>query len=162
MFFPRKSKFEIGPIRQDALADCVAIHGKAFHRGWDENEFSDLLSDASVLSFAAFSPNTGHVVGFILSRRALDEAEILTLAVDARARGAGIGYALLQKQIEGLSMQGVTNVFLEVDERNKAALALYARAGFLNVGKRVGYYPSQGSLPASALVLRRRSGKGVG
>jgi ribosomal-protein-alanine N-acetyltransferase len=45
-------------------------------------------------------------------------------------------------------------VFLEVDERNVAARALYRRAGFYDVGRRQGYYQTG----VSALVLRRDLG----
>ena len=46
---------------------------------------------------------------------------------------------------------GMRAVFLEVDEDNKPARKLYARAEFREVGRRPGYY----SGGKSALVLRR-------
>jgi ribosomal-protein-alanine N-acetyltransferase len=46
-------------------------------------------------------------------------------------------------------------VFLEVDEDNVPARKLYARAGFLQVGRRPGYYAQGRDKAATALVLRR-------
>jgi ribosomal-protein-alanine N-acetyltransferase len=46
-------------------------------------------------------------------------------------------------------------VFLEVEEGNVSALRLYRRAGFVEAGRREGYYPRAGGNPVSALVLRR-------
>jgi ribosomal-protein-alanine N-acetyltransferase len=50
-----------------------------------------------------------------------------------------------------LAALGVGRIFLEVEEGNRPALRLYARAGFTEVGRRPGYYAGG----AAALVLRR-------
>ncbi len=154
-FFRRKPRVEIGPLFPEAIASCVEIHAESFHRGWDEGEFRSLLRDPSVLSAAATDARTGMVIGFVLSRRALDEAEILTIAIARRARGAGAGQKLLDDHIGRLTHAGVRSLFLEVDGNNKAALALYARAGFTKVGERRGYYQTDAGPAASALILRR-------
>jgi [ribosomal protein S18]-alanine N-acetyltransferase len=49
--------------------------------------------------------------------------------------------------------QGVRVLFLEVGVDNPAARALYAQAGFEEVGRRLGYYTRPNGL-ADALVLR--------
>jgi ribosomal-protein-alanine N-acetyltransferase len=46
-------------------------------------------------------------------------------------------------------------MFLEVDRANAAAVALYARFGFLEAGQRAGYYRRPDGKPATALVMRR-------
>ena len=67
----------------------------------------------------------------MLSRRAVDEAEILTVVVDPSARRNGCGQRLLGAHLSRLAALGVTTVFLEVEEENVAALALYRRFGFV-------------------------------
>jgi ribosomal-protein-alanine N-acetyltransferase len=86
--------------------------------------------------------------GLLLLRVAADEAEILTIGVTARRRG--IGRRLLAQAIASARAAGATAMFLEVAADNKAANALYAGAGFIQVGERRGYYPDGGD----ALVLR--------
>ena len=46
-------------------------------------------------------------------------------------------------------------LFLEVDETNLPAIALYRRLGFGEVGRRANYYRSSGHGPTGALVMRR-------
>jgi ribosomal-protein-alanine N-acetyltransferase len=89
--------------------------------------------------------------GFVLARVAADEAEILTLAVMPGARRQGHGGALLSGAMAGAAVRGAAAMFLEVAERNAAARALYARAGFTEAGRRRRYYADG----ADALVLRR-------
>jgi ribosomal-protein-alanine N-acetyltransferase len=89
--------------------------------------------------------------GFILARVAADEAEILTLAVVPEARRQGLGGALLAEAMAGAVARGAGAMFLEVSDRNAAARALYAAAGFAEVGRRKRYYGDG----ADALVLRR-------
>ena len=152
--FPwRSAAVVVEPLRAAHVEACAAIHAGAFHRGWGADEIAALLADASVVSAAATSANK--LLGFVLSRRAVDEAEILTIAVAAGARGKGVGRALLNDHLAALDRLGVARVYLEVDAGNAAALALYARAGFARVGERKGYYATGGGKPATALILKR-------
>jgi len=90
-------------------------------------------------------------IGFIISRRAADEAEILSVAVARAWQGRGLARRLLDLHLRRLAGVRLRAVFLEVDEDNQPARRLYARAGFREVGSRPGYY----SGGKSALVLRR-------
>lgn len=148
-----RSPPRLGPAGPQHAADIAALHAQAFRRGWSEDEVDALLTDRSVLGDRAAV--NGKLAGFILSRRAADEAEILSVAVDDRQRGHGIGRALLDLHLRRLAGQGTRTVFLEVEEGNEPALRLYRRAGFRQVGQRPNYYPQPGERPAAALILRR-------
>ncbi len=135
----------------DAAA-IAAVHATSFQRGWGEDEIYRLLIESNVVADRAV--NGGGLIGFILSRRAGGEAEILSVAISVRWRGRGLARPLLDRHLRRLAGLGVTSVFLEVDEHNAPATRLYRRAGFREVGRRRGYYESG----ASALVLRRDLG----
>jgi ribosomal-protein-alanine N-acetyltransferase len=135
---------------QDARA-LAGLHAASFHRGWSDGEFEHLLLDRHVVAHRAMVGRS--LVGFIMSRRVLEEAEILSVAVAASRRGKGLARQLLDLHLRRLAGLGARTVFLEVDEGNQPARRLYRRAGFREVGRRSGYYPAgQGS---AALILRR-------
>jgi [ribosomal protein S18]-alanine N-acetyltransferase len=143
---------EARPRDAGALA---AIHAHSFHRGWSKGEFERLLSERTALGHVARADGgRGDPVGFVLSRIVQDEAEILTVAVSPAERGRGTARRLLDTHLSRLAALGARQVFLEVDEGNRAALKLYQRAGFREAGRRDGYYrkPREN---AAALVLSR-------
>ena len=143
----------LGEARAGDAAAMAALHAASFGRGWSEDEMERLLLDPQVIAHRA--AHGRHVAGFILSRRAADEAEILSVAVDRRRRGKGCARALLDLHLRRLAGLGIRAVFLEVDEHNAPARKLYDRAGFAPVGRRPGYYPAGSDAASAALVLRR-------
>ena len=139
---------EAGPNDARAMA---ALHAAAFHRGWSDGEFEQLLIDRNVVAHRAMLGRS--LVGFIVSRLVLDEAEILSVAITSSRRGKGLARRLLDLNLRRLAGLGARTVFLEVDEGNVPARRLYRRAGFLQSGRRPGYY--QAGQGAAALILRR-------
>lgn len=144
---------EAGPRDAAALA---TLHGASFRRGWSEDEFERLLLDRSVLAHRATFAN--RPIGFIISRIAAGEAEILSVAVARAQQGRGLARRLLDLHLRRLAGLGVRAVFLEVDDDNVPARRLYARSAFRQVGRRDGYYSRPGNASTAALVLRRDLG----
>jgi [ribosomal protein S18]-alanine N-acetyltransferase len=140
---------EARPADANAIA---AIHGVSFQRGWGDGEIHRLLIERNVIAHRVTKGRK--FVGFILSRRASDEAEILSVAIAPAWRGRKLSRGLLDLHLRRLAGLGVRSVFLEVDKHNAPARALYKRAGFHEVGQRQGYYHSG----TAALVLRRDLG----
>jgi [ribosomal protein S18]-alanine N-acetyltransferase len=152
--FLRRTPPTILDARADDAAALAALHARSFAHGWSESEFERLLADKAVVAHIARAGKGKTPLGFLLSRRAADEAEILTVAVAPAARGRGIARQLLARHLGRLAALGTARIFLEVDDGNRAALRLYQRAGFHEVGRREGYYArAQGS--GAALTLQR-------
>jgi [ribosomal protein S18]-alanine N-acetyltransferase len=147
-----RSEPTMSEARQRDAAAIAALHAASFQRGWGEDEFHRLLIDRAVVAHRAMIGRT--MVGFILSRMAAGEAEILSVAIAPAWRGRGFARPLLDLHLRRLAGLGVRAVFLEVDEQNEPACRLYRNAGFSEVGVRKGYYQEG----ASALVLRRDLG----
>lgn len=134
------------------------LHAHSFARGWSEEEMAALILDRQVEANALVR-NTllrGQTLdGFVLSRLAADEAEILTIAIDQDQRGQGLGLKLLSNHLARLAARGITVLFLEVEQDNASARALYARTGFVEVGRRPAYYTKPDGTRNEALVLKR-------
>lgn len=134
-----------------ADAEALALtHAAAFPPGaaWNAGTIATLLGLEGVVGLAA--PG-----GFILARRVLDEAEILTLAVRPEHRRQGLGEALVETAALVAAAAGARVMFLEVAEENAPAMALYAKAGFEKAGRRRDYYA-----PGAHAWLLRRSLEG--
>lgn len=140
---------------RDAAA-IAALHAASFQRGWSEQEVEALLLDRGVIAQRATMGRA--FAGFIMSRLAADEAEILSVAVGRNSQGRGLARQLLNLHLRRLAGLGIRTVFLEVDEHNTPAIKLYGRAGFREVSRRPNYYPLPGGQTAAALVLRRDIG----
>ena len=151
----KPSPSAIRPLRAAAAVDCARIHAAGFAYPWARSELESLIADPNAVGTAALDPVHARLRGFALSRLAGDEAEILTIAVDRALRKAGVGRDLLRAHLSQVAGAGAARIFLEVDEQNTAALALYARFGFNKVGERKGYYKRADGAAASALVMRR-------
>jgi ribosomal-protein-alanine N-acetyltransferase len=136
-----------------------AAFDPAYGEAWNRRQ----VGDAVVL------PNTNYLlagtdggepapgaeaVGFALSRGALDEEELLLIAVDPAWRGRGIGAALLRRFIEAAHARGRELLFLEMREGNPAR-SLYLRCGFEPIGRRRNYYRSAAKGPLDAITYVR-------
>ena len=98
-------------------------------------------------------PEVGRgLVGFIATNNLSPEGEILSVAVDEKARNNGVGKALLSHALGYLKTKGVDKVFLEVAVDNVAAIALYRGAGFEDLYVRKDYYNDHGH-GVDALIL---------
>ncbi|MBX7199299.1 MAG: GNAT family N-acetyltransferase [Rhodospirillaceae bacterium] len=125
----------------------AALHATSFPDPWPAESFAAMLSQPGVAGWLAGDPPEG----MLLARAVADEAEILTLAVVPAARRKGAGGALLGEMLRVLQDGGTRRVFLEVAANNAAALALYARFGFVPCGRRAGYYAGG----ADAIIMER-------
>ena len=145
------------PVLSEATARdtpaIAALHAASFARGWSEDEVERLLSEHSVLTHRAMAGSA--LAGFIMSRIAADEAEILSVAVDKSFRARGLSKILLALHMRRLAWLGVRTIFLEVGETNDPAAQLYAGAGFEEVARRANYYDDGSGRTTDAVVLRR-------
>jgi ribosomal-protein-alanine N-acetyltransferase len=101
------------------------------------------------------------VLGFVVSRKTAEEAEILNLAVLPEARRQGIGSRLLVQVLEEARQAGARRVWLEVRASNAAAIRFYERHGFRLRGLRRDYYsnPREDALLYCCELVQSPQGK---
>lgn len=80
------------------------------------------------------------IVGYAGASISYEQSDILYVAVLPKHRRQGIATKLLNELIYHLEKRGVTEVFLDVNENNLAAISLYLRLGFEKINTRKNYY----------------------
>jgi [ribosomal protein S18]-alanine N-acetyltransferase len=143
-------------LRKITGVDCATLtvmHRDCFAGHWSEEAFRALTEGPGVFGFLAKTGAGSAWQSFVLARAVADEAEILTLGTLREARRTGLARRVLSATTEEAMARGAQRLFLEVDERNEAALVLYAQAGFSVIGRRPAYYSGPSGKAADALML---------
>lgn len=144
---------EITPLNPADYESVAHLHGACFHSQWTASAFRRLCEQPGV--WGETISEDGKLIALILCRQVSDEAEILTFCVAEERRNQGIARKLLLSTAEKLLQEGVCSLFLEVQDDNEAAIALYTHHGFEQVGRRKGYYHTPDGKLRDALTLRR-------
>jgi ribosomal protein S18 acetylase RimI-like enzyme len=82
----------------------------------------------------------GEGIALIRHHKRSLSGRLYSLAVHPDHRGHGIGNRLLQTTLAELVARGAKRIFLEVEEKNAAAVKLYERHGFRSIGILPDYY----------------------
>jgi len=156
-FIRGRRDYSVEPLRATDSAVLARIHREDFVPAWDEDDFETMLGEDVMFGYKAIEigkARTG-AAGFVLARSIAGEAEIITIAVARAHRRRGLGRLLMDAVLRDLHGTRAEVLFLEVDEMNAPAIALYRRLGFREVGKRAAYYRSSAGGTSNALVMRR-------
>jgi ribosomal-protein-alanine N-acetyltransferase len=156
-FLTLRRDHSIEPLAPEDGHRLAHLHIQDFARPWSSEEFSALIEQNAVFGFKAVEIGNSKAApaGFVLARQAAGEAEILTIAVARTLRRRGLGRQLMDAVLRRLHAERTESLFLEVDETNAPAIALYRRLGFHEVGRRSAYYRSAEGIKTDALVMRR-------
>jgi ribosomal-protein-alanine N-acetyltransferase len=134
-------------------AELAVLHAGLFDKPWDAASFVRSLSHPGSTAFLARLGAPPQTVGFILGQLVADEAEILTLGVHDAHQRHGIGRRLVEALTRAARKAEMRRLFLEVGAGNAAAVGLYTRLGFQEIGRRKGYYERPGAPAEDALRL---------
>jgi ribosomal-protein-alanine N-acetyltransferase len=154
------------PMTTDDLSAVMVLEEELFAPDtWTEAMYRDELSRADTRHYVVAEfhlegedddeepePGVPVLVGYGGLIAYDDEAHIATLGVTKALQGEGIGSLLLDDLLAEADKRSPV-VLLEVRADNDAAQQLYRRRGFVEIGRRRGYYQPSG---ADAVVMRRK------
>ena len=132
------------------VAGVGAVERASYQFPWSDGIFRDCLRVGYLCRVAECE---GEIVGYGVVAMGAGEAHILNICVRDSMRGRGIGRQMLALLIARSAEAGMQDVFLEVRPSNLHAIALYQSVGFVEVGRRRGYYQAAEGRE-DALVLR--------
>lgn len=138
------------------LDAVLSIEKASFARPWTRHAFARELELPQSRAWVAVHDQG--IVACIVWWEVAGEFHLMDLAVAPRFRRHGVASLLLRRMIEEAEGRLATFVGLEVNAANEPALALYARHGFVESGRRKDYYGDG----EDALLLERspRAGEG--
>ena len=134
------------------IAAVLAIEQTAYGHPWTRGNFIDSLA-AGYLAWLRHDAQA-LLVGYCVALPGHQETHLLNLTVRPACQRAGIGAALLAELVGWSRRRGDASLFLEVRGGNLGARALYAAAGFDEVGLRRDYYPADRQRREDAVVMR--------
>ena len=129
---------------------------------WGEAEYRAALDGAGVVGRCLMvgtqvsesrpgAPAPGTLVGFAMGKVAAGIGELESVAVAGTARRQGVGRALCLAVMDWCRAQGAEAMELEVRVGSAGAIGLYEGLGFVETGRRRGYYRE----PAEDALLMR-------
>ncbi|MBL4602360.1 MAG: ribosomal protein S18-alanine N-acetyltransferase [Emcibacteraceae bacterium] len=134
------------------------IYAEAFKKTpeqqWGKEAFCDFYSISGTIGYVIKEKE--QPIGFLLLRKIIDEAEIITFCILPKWCQNGYGKYLLEWVIDELQQQSIKRFFLEVRENNDAAVRLYNKCSFEIIGRRKGYYKGHQNGNIDALVMQLR------
>ena len=124
-----------------------------FGEAWSAMQLAGALTIAD--TWAQIGLDEAVAFGFSLTRRVVDEAELMLVAVLPEQRGQGFGRRLVEGAMHNARQRGARKMFLEVRDGNAGAFGLYESLGFSVAGRRQNYYMGAAGERFDAITMRR-------
>lgn len=129
---------KIREMQLDDLEQVMIIEEANFSVPWTETGFFTFLLREDTLFLVAEEEEK--ILGYCGVVTVQDEGDITNVAVEKNSQNQGIGKKLLEEMFHRTQKAGVCRLFLEVRAGNAAALHLYEKMGFVQMGIRKNYY----------------------
>ncbi len=138
-------------MRAEDVDAVLNIEQRVHAHPWTRGNFTDALDSGYVCKVAELGDA---VIGYAILMPAPDEAHLLDIGIVVEHQGKGLGGELLEQMTNLARTLGMKRLLLEVRPSNAAALALYRKHGFRQIGLRRGYYPAHTGRE-DAIVMER-------
>lgn len=130
--------YKLTPMTIEHIPQVAALERACFSRPWSEESLQgELWNDSAVIIVA--EGEDGTVLGYAGLQTVLDEGYINNVAVDEKFRRQGVADELIAAFVR-FGQAKLAFLTLEVRASNAPAIALYAKHGFVEVGRRKNYY----------------------
>ena len=132
------TQYTIRQMRPEDAEALAALDKLCFSVPWSAKSFCEEAQNEKAVYYVA--EDSGEIIGYIGFWNIIDEGHITNIAVHPDSRRRKIGSALLEMAARTAIKNKLVLLTLEVRSSNTAAQGLYKSFGFVDVGKRRGYY----------------------
>ena len=126
------------------LNGAAELEKLCFRSPWSASSLELLTNDGIGVGYVLTLPTAPDaeptVVAYGGMLITVDEGQITNVAVHPDHRRKGFGDAIVRSLLRHAKDERLESVSLEVRASNTAAIALYKRAGFIEAGRRKGFY----------------------
>lgn len=129
-------------LRDMTMADLDAVLGmeqQVHSHPWTRGNFTASLSSAH---FCKVYAAADEITGYAVMMPVLDEVHMLDIGIAKTLQRKGLGEKLLKEMLMLARTRKFKRMLLEVRTSNVAAIALYRKTGFAEIGQRRAYYPA--------------------
>jgi len=126
-------------IKED-LDEIVKIENESHLTPWTKKNFID---SNNVNNLFKVLKNENDIIGYYIALFAEDECQLLNITVRLELQKKGFGQLMLKNLFTDCRKKNIINVFLEVRKSNNAAIRLYEKNGFNEIGVRNNYYKNK-------------------
>jgi len=126
-------------ITLNNINNLMPVESACHSHPWSEKTFTSCIGGRY---FGEKLSEKQNVIGFYIGELVVDEATLMNICVEPSQQGKGFGKSLLTQFIKQAKEKGAVKIWLEVRAKNINAQMLYMNAGFIETGRRTGYYPS--------------------
>ena len=126
------------------VAKLMPIESACHSHPWNEKTFKSCIGGRYFGQFSTLNApsKNADIIGFYIGEHVAGEGTLMDICVPPEHQGKGYGKALLLSFFQQCEQLLLTKVHLEVRAKNISAQMLYINQGFIEVGRRSGYYPS--------------------
>ena len=133
--------YQLVPMDKSHLPQVAALERACFSHPWSEAMLAQELYNDSASYILAVAED-GTALGYAGLTVVLDEGSIDKVAVKGKYRRMGVADALVDAFVR-FGRAHLAFLTLEVRASNQAAIALYLKHGFTQVGRRKNYYAAE-------------------
>ena len=130
--------FDIVPMTQEHIPALAELEALCFSTPWNEQMLSEELDNHTAHFLVAVCK--GKIAGYIGVFVVCESCYISNIAVFPEYRRMGLGGLLIDSARETAAKNGAQSLSLEVRPSNEAAVRLYMKKGFEEVGLRKNFY----------------------
>ena len=141
-------EYSIVDVSSEHIASIEELEKLCFSSPWNQEQLKKQMKDHMHEFIAAISDD-GSVLGYVGMMYVLDEGYIANVAVSPEYRRKGIADRIINELCLICDEHKLSFVTLEVRASNIAAISLYTKHDFEQVGRRKNYY----DLPKEDAIL---------